>query len=97
MPGLLSVSAPSDDNVTSPGLDSSRLSAAFGAALGAVDADAEGSEGGDIDVGDASGPVPPPYVEGAGGASVSIPGVNPGTSSLTGEAGEGAKACWLVG
>lgn len=90
MPGLLSVSAPSDENVTSPGLDSSRLSAAFGAAIGAVDA--EGGSEAEIDVGDASAAaVPPPYAEGAG-ASVSIPGVNPGTSSSLAGGGE-----WVVG
>lgn len=85
-----SVSAPSDDAVTSPDLDSSRLYAAFGAAIGAVDV---GANEGDIDVKDTSAakPVPPPYVEG-GSASVNIPGVNLGTSSLTGEAGKGAKS-----
>lgn len=81
------MSAPSDETATSSELDSSRLSAAFGAAIGAVDV--EGSDG-DIDVGDASAAVPPPYVEGAG-ASVSIPGVNPGTSSLAEETGGGAR------
>lgn len=88
MPGL-SASPPAEENVTSPGLNSSRLSAAFGAAIGAVDV--EGSEA-DIDVGDASAGVPPPYVEGAG-ASVSIPGVNPGTSSLAGGGGAGGVCC----
>lgn len=63
------MSAPADDAVTSTGLDSSRLSAAFGAAISAANDDAAtatGSEG-NIDVGEG-------HVE-----TLSIPGVNPGT------------------
>lgn len=81
----LSVSAPSDDAVTSPGLDSSRLSAAFGAALGAVDDTGDVSEG-DIDVGSGSVALPA-YGEVEGGATTGIPGVNPGTAGVAAAAG----------
>lgn len=76
----LSVSAPADDAVTSTGLDSSRLSAAFGAAISAAsdDATATGNEG-NIDVGDAEEAV----------AAATIPGVNPGTPGT--RAGTGAE------
>ncbi|CAN0085676.1 unnamed protein product, partial [Ectocarpus fasciculatus] len=71
--------------VTSPGLDSSRLSAAFGAALGAVDDGGAVSEG-DIDVGSDAAAALPAYGEVEGGAATGIPGVNPGTAGVAADA-----------
>lgn len=74
-------SAPGDGATTSPGLDSSTLSAAFGAAIGAVDE--EGNSNGsdpDIDVG--------------GAPAVGIPGVNPGTT--TGAPASTGASGWMT-
>jgi len=75
------VSAPADADVSSPPLDSSRLSKAFSAALGAVNVESAAGEA-EIDVGE----VPAP----AEGAVAGIPGVNLGAPSST--SGGGTRA-----
>ena len=90
VPGL-TVSAPADEAVSSPPLDSSRLSAAFGAALGAVDAEEDAAGEAEIDVGDTSASVsvaPPAYAEGE--AVAGIPGVNTGAPATSGGGGGGS-------